>query len=97
MRRPPLPCPGVPVPFFYVAFVSTDDVSAFASLFRRVYNDHCASEYSHCIVGLHEQDPRGTVLKEYAQTSFAGRLFAVTMEGAPDLDGRIPYVEAALL
>jgi hypothetical protein len=97
VRRPPLPCPGVPVPFFYVAFVSTDDPSAFATLFRRVYNDHCAGEYSHCIVSLHEQDPRTSVLKCYSQTAFAGRLFAVTMEGPPDLDSRIPYVEAALL
>jgi hypothetical protein len=97
MRRPPLPCPGLPVPFFYVAFLSTDDKSAFATLFRRLYNDHCTGEYSHCVVGLHEQDPRAAVLRGYSQTPFAGRLFAVTMDGPPDLDGRIPYVEAALL
>jgi hypothetical protein len=97
MRRPPLPCPGLPVPFFYVTFLSTDGKSAFATLFRRLYNDHCTGEYSHCVVGLHEQDPRAAVLRGYSQTPFAGRLFAVTMDGPPDLDGRIPYVEAALL
>jgi hypothetical protein len=97
VRRPPLPTPGVPLPFFYIAFMSTDDSSAFATLLRRVYVDHCGGEYSHCIVSLHEQDPRVSVLKGYSQTPFAGRLFAVTMDGPPDLDGRVPYVEAALL
>jgi hypothetical protein len=97
VRRPPLPCPGSPVPFFYIAFVSTDDSSAFAALFRRVYNDHCRGEYSHCIIGLHENDPRVSVLNGYPQTRFAGQLFAVSFEGPPVLDGRVPYVEAALL
>jgi hypothetical protein len=97
VRRPPLPCPGQTLSFFYVAFISTDDTAAFASLLRRVYNDHCNGNYSHCVVGLHEDDPRAAILKEYPQTPFAGRLFAVTFDGPPNLDGRVPYVEAALL
>jgi hypothetical protein len=97
LRRPPLPPPGTPLPFFYIAFVSTDDTEACAALLRHVYNEHCGGQYSHFVVGLHEQDPRVAALGDYAQTPFAGRLFAVSLDGRPDLDDRVPYVEAALL
>jgi hypothetical protein len=97
VRRPPLPRPGLPLPFFYIAFVSTDDTAAFATLLRRAYREHAGGAYSHCTVGLHEDDPRLAVLADYPRTPFAGRLFAVTLDGPPDLDGRVPYVEAALL
>ena len=100
---PPLPPPGKALPYFFVAFVSTDDVDAFRVLLRRVYNDAVGSGaarqrgYSHLIAGLHERDPRARVLEEYRRTDFAGRLFAVTFDGPPELDGRVPYMEAALL
>ncbi|HMF18978.1 MAG TPA: hypothetical protein VKE98_17350, partial [Gemmataceae bacterium] len=96
-RRPPLPAPGQPLPFFSVAFVSTDDVADFATLLRRVYNDAAGGEFSHFIIGLHEHDPRTAVLRDYTFTPFAGRLFAVTFDEPPDLDGRVPYVEVAFL
>jgi hypothetical protein len=101
-RRPGLPPPRKPLAFFYVAFISTDDVEAFRTLLRRVYAD--ASEgglrggrYTHFTFGLHERDPRAAVLAEYRQSDFAGRLFCVTFDRPPELDGRVPYVEAALL
>jgi len=96
-RRPPLPPPGRPLKFFYFAFVATDDVPAFAVLLRRVTNDFAAGEYSHFVVGLHERDPRLAALADYAHTPFAGRLFAVTLDGPPELDDRVPYIETALL
>jgi hypothetical protein len=96
-RRPPLPRPGSPLAFFYVAFVSADDTAAFASLLRRVYNEHCHGQYPHVVIGLHEADARAIVLGDYPQTPFAGRLFAVSLDAPPTLDGRVPYVEAALL
>jgi hypothetical protein len=97
VRRPPLPPPGQPLPYFYLAFLATDDTDAFAALLRRAYNDAVGGAYSHFVVGLHERDPRAAVLNEYPRTPFAGRLFAVTLDGPPDLDDRVPYVEAALL
>jgi hypothetical protein len=97
VRRPPLPPPGRPLPFFYLAFLSTDDTAAFAALIRRAYNDALGQGYSHFVVGVHEDDPRAAVLNDYARTPFAGRVFAVTMDAPPRLDGRVPYVEAALL
>ncbi|MDP3768523.1 MAG: hypothetical protein Q8S13_10955, partial [Dehalococcoidia bacterium] len=97
VRRPPLPAPGQPLMFFYVAFISTDDEDAFRTLLRRVYNDAIGGPYSHFIVGLHERDPRARVLDEYAHMPFAGRLFAVTFGASAQLDDRVPHVEAALL
>jgi hypothetical protein len=95
--RPPLPAPGQPLPFFYVAFVSTDDPVSFAALLRRAYNDAVGTAFSHFIVGLHERDPRTAALRDYSLTPFAGRLFAVAFDGPPNLDCRVPYVETALL
>jgi hypothetical protein len=97
VRWPPLPRAGVPLSFFYVAFLSTDDVEAFAILLRHVYRENAFGAYTHCTVGLHERDPRAAVLKDYGHTPFAGRLFAVTFDRPPELDDRVPYVEAALL
>jgi hypothetical protein len=97
VRRPPLPPPGQPLRFFHAAFLATDDTAAFAALLRRVYNDGVRGDCTHFIVGLHERDPRAAVLADYPRTPFAGRLFAVTLDGPPDLDGRVPYVEAAFL
>ena len=97
LRRPRLPDPGTRLRFFYLAFVATDDVAAYRSLVRFVYNAHTTSGYTHFTTGLHEDDPRCRVFDEYGATPFAGRLFTVTFDGPPRLDGRVPWVEAALL
>jgi hypothetical protein len=97
VRWPPLPPPGRPLAFFYLAFLATDDNEAFAALMRRAYNDAVGGDCTHVVVGLHECDPRVAVLNGYAHTPFAGQLFAVTLDGPPELDGRVPYVEAAFL
>lgn len=97
VRRPRLPDPGSRLRFFYLAFAATDDVDAYRTLVRFVYNDRCESGYSHFTTALHETDPRCRVLDEYRATPFAGRLFVVTFGDPPELDGRVPWVEAALL
>ncbi len=102
LRRSPLPDPGKALAYFFVSFVATDDVDAFRVLLRRVYNaavgrDLKQGGFSHFIAGVHERDPRADVFEEYSRTSFAGRLFSVTFDAPPELDGRVPYMEAALL
>lgn len=97
LRRPPLPEVGVPIPHFTVAFVSTDTVEDYRALFRRVHNDAIGKGYAYFVAGLHERDPRVATFEEYRRTPYAARLFAVTFEGPPDLDGRTPYMEIALL
>lgn len=97
VRRPPLPPPGDTLRFFYAAFASTDDPEAYAALLRRIHNDSIGRGYTHFVTGLHERDPRAAAFEEYERTPFAGRLFAVTFDGPAELDGRVPYMEAALL
>jgi hypothetical protein len=96
-RRPPLPAPGSTLAFATVAFVATDGVEEYRALLRRAYNEACDAGLSWLCAGVHESDPRLPVLSEYPATPFSGRLFAVTYDAAPRLDGRIPWVEAALL
>lgn len=96
-RRPPLPAPGSTLAFATVAFVATDGIEEYRALLRRVYNEACDAGLSWLCAGLHESDPRLPALSEYPSTPFAGRLFAVTYDGPPRLDGRTPWVEAALL
>lgn len=97
VRKPGLPAPGRRLSYSYVALASTDDVEAFSSLLRRACNDALAAGNPRLLVGLHERDPRLSTLDEYSCTRFAGRLFAVTFDEPPELDGRVPYMEAALL
>ena len=77
--------------------MSTADDEAFRVLLRHAVNSHVGTDLDHLVVGLHERDPRATLLEDYPQTRFAGRLFAVTFDGPPHLDDRVPHVEVALL
>lgn len=96
-RRPPLPPPGEPLRYFYVSFTSTDDAPALAALLCRIYNDAVGGPWTHFTLALHERDPRAAALSDYRSTHFAGRLYAVTFDGLPQLDARIPFVDAGLL
>jgi hypothetical protein len=66
-----------------------------------VYNDRLGRGYHYFVVGLHERDPLAAALADYALTPFAGRLFVVHFEDGEEpwrrLDGRVPYVELAML
>ena len=97
VRKPPLPATGRPLSYAYLALISTEDDGVFRALLRRASNDALAAGQSRLVVGLHERDSRLEALSEYSRTRFAGRLFAVTFDGLPKLDDRIPYMEAALL
>jgi hypothetical protein len=97
------PAPGEALRSFYAAFIAVDedDVEVFRALLRRLYNDHVGSGYAYFLVGLHEQDPLAAALSDFSLTPFAGRLFAVHFadgeETFHNLDGRVPYVELAML
>lgn len=97
VHSPPLPACGRALTYAHVALISTDDEAGFRALLRRACNDAVAAGAARLVVGLHERDPRRAALADYRSTPFAGRLFAVAFDGAPDLDGRVPYVEASLL
>ena len=95
------PQPGQEVSYFYISFIAVDDdeLLVFRALLRRVYNDAVSGDHLYAMLGLHERDPLLPALREYSLTPFQGRLFCVAFEdGEADfrnLDGRVPYQEAA--
>ncbi len=97
VRRPPLPPPGGAIRIRYAAFPAADDVAAFRVLLRRIQRESAGGAWDYLAIGLHERDPRAAALAEYPRIPFFGRLFAVTFDGPPELDGRVPFVEAATL
>lgn len=99
-RYPPA---GEALRSFYASLVAIDDdaLAVFRALLRALYNDHVGGGYHYFVVGLHEHDPLRPALDEYTLTPFAGRLFVVHFADGEDawrrLDGRVPYVELAML
>lgn len=97
----PLPAPGEVVPYFYLAFVAVEDNNPeiFRGLLRALYRDRFSGSWHYFIVGLHENDPLASVLKEYRRIEAAGRLFVIYYPDGEaqfyQLDGRVPYVEIA--
>jgi hypothetical protein len=100
-RSPRFPIPGEKIPYFHIGFIAVDgdDLRVFRSLLRFAYNEAVGGRYLYAILALHEHDPLLPVLREYSRTAFSGRLFCVTFDDGekffPNLDGRIPYLEAA--
>ncbi|HXG57610.1 MAG TPA: hypothetical protein VNL91_01135 [Thermoanaerobaculia bacterium] len=105
LLRPLLRYPraGERLRFFYVAFIAIDDDDRdlFAALLSRVVNDRRGDGYHYFVAGLHERDPLLPLLRALPSTPFWARAFAVHFEdGAEEfekLDGRVPYVELAIL
>jgi hypothetical protein len=100
-RSPRFPIAGEEIPYFYIGFVAVDgdDLRVFRALLRFAYNVAVGSRYVYAILAMHERDPLLPVLRDYPLTSFFGRLFCVTFDDGEkffhNLDGRIPYLEAA--
>jgi len=98
---PRFPQPGEEVPYFYIGFLAVDgdDLRVFRALLRFLYNQTVGGRYAYAILALHERDPLLPALREYSLTSFSGRLFCVTFDDGEasfrNLDGRVPYMEAA--
>jgi hypothetical protein len=99
----PLPAPGAPIPGVYLACLATeeDDVNVFRHLLHAVHDELRRGPWHFAIAGLHECDPRATVLAAMRHVPAAGRLFAVHFDEQPlaiDTPAqRVPYVEAGCL
>jgi len=100
---PRYPPAGAALRSFYASLVAVDDddLAAFRALLRSLYNDHVGGPHHYFVIGLHQRDPLLPALEDYALTPFAGRLFLVHFEDGEEawrgLDGRVPYVELAML
>ena len=99
----PLPVPGEQIPGVYLACLATeeDDVAIFRHLLRAVHAGLRRSPWHFAIAGLHESDPRASVLLEMRHIPAAGRLFAVHYDDQPlniqRPEQRVPYLEAGCL
>lgn len=95
------PAEGELLSYFNVCFVAVDgdDQSVLRSMLRVLYRDACAGDALYGIISIHRGDPLSAALDEYSLTPFFARLFCVSYpDGEPaaaELDGRVPYVEAA--
>jgi hypothetical protein len=88
---------------FYVSFVAVDDddVSVFRALLRTLYRDAVAGDAMFALTSFHQEDTLGAPLEEYSLTPFCARIYCVCYSDGErhfsNLDGRVPYLEAATL
>ncbi len=99
---PPLPTPGTPVNACYACFraVDGDDLEVARALLRRLYDDAAAKGFDYLYTGFHQDDPLLPILDGYSRVAFTGRLFCVCPDddqAVRELDGRVPYIELAML
>lgn len=100
---PRYPAPGKALRSFYASCLAVDgdDVDVARALLTRLYNDSLGGPFHYFVIGLHERDPLLPALDGFSLTPFAGRIFAVHFEDGEQafrgLDGRVPYVELAML
>ncbi len=97
VRRPQLPAPGETLNFVYAAFRAAKDQAALRTLLEHVLREASRGGHDYVTLGVHEDDPLLQAVFAFRHTPFAGRLFAVTFNEPPQLDGRTPFVEAATL
>lgn len=101
LGTPRLPDPGEPLPHAYLSHLAVDgdDPGVFQALVESAYAEACARRYAYVVIGLAARHPWLSWLRRrFRAREYASVLYAVHWEdGAPELDGRIPHVEAALL
>lgn len=99
-RYPP---PGRTLRYYYASFVAVDgdDPSVFQALLARLAADRAGGPYHYFVIALHERDPFLRVVDRLPATPFRAHAFAVHFEDGrsayQELDGRVPYVEPAML
>lgn len=92
-----LPPTGEALKSAYMSFLYTDNPRDYKLLIQSCLQEASRRGVTHLVTGMHEDDPRSVVLKKFHAIRFAGRMFAITFEGLPNLDDRTPYMEPAML
>lgn len=100
---PRLPLPGSELRHCFVSFLAIDgdDLNVFRALLGSIRSHVAARGYDYFLVGLHERDPLLPAAREYPHRDYVSRLYVVYWEDGADacrsLDGRVPYLELAVL
>lgn len=103
MRFQTLPEAGEELRARFLSFIAIDDNRAdiFEMLLRAAYNSCVNNGSAYLVVGLHSCDSLSKVLSGYHCVRYTTNMYVVTWDRmqqcAPDLDDRIPYLEAATL
>jgi len=98
-----LPAVGEALGICCVSFVAVDDddPGSFRALLEAVAADRAEAGDLLCVVGLHERDPLLPVAARMSQFKYSSRLYTVCWEDGESaraqLDGRVPFLEVALL
>lgn len=99
----PLPAPGEHIHSVYASFICIqgNNPQVFAVLLREIYNLAAARCYAHLMLGLTSDDPLLPVARKYPAIAYYSHWHACAWNGLDEfcarLDGRVPYVEIALL
>lgn len=99
----PLPAPGEHIHSAYASFICIErnDPQVFAVLLREIYNLAAERRYAHLMLGLTDGDPLLPVAKKYPAIAYYSHWHACAWDGVDEfctrLDGRVPYIEIALL
>jgi len=100
---PRLPSPGSLLKHCFMSFVAVDgdELDVFRALLDSIHSQVAAQGYDYLMVGLHQRDPLLRAAREYPHRDYVSRLYVVYWEDGAEvcklLDGRVPYLELAVL
>jgi len=94
-----LPPPGTPVRCMLAACLAIrhDNPGVFRALLQHALSTRAGAGHDYLFVGLAEGDPLLPVAAEPLHIALRSRIYAVTWDAAPALDGRAPYMELGSL
>jgi len=96
---PSLPQPGSAFHYIMGALplVEGHDPKVFEALLKRLLADLSGRESAYLLVALHASHPLLPALARHATACYVTRLYCVSWEAPPVLDGRTPYLELGCL
>jgi hypothetical protein len=102
LGTPRLPEPGRNLPHAYVSHLAAEDLEVFQALMEAAYSEARSRGYVYLVLGLASRHPWLPWLRRrFRPREYASVLYGVDWGGGASalesLDGRMPYVEVALL
>ena len=95
-----LPAPGKKLSYFYLSHiaVNNDCPEILKVLINHILEDRKLGPWLYCVPSLHQSDRLNSVLTSYKQIEAGGELFIVHYDvDLPPFEGRIPYIDIAMV